>query len=169
MKFKINLIAFLIISVLGTVWHFVYDWSGENFLLGLFFPVNENTWEHLKLLFFPTIIYSFFEYFIIKERPKNYVFAVCISLLLGMFTIVTLYYLYSGVLGKNITFIDISLFFISVLVMLYLKTKIIKQKSFSGNFVNIACAAALLFFGVLFCVYSYNPPSLGIFLPPSFT
>ncbi len=169
MKFKVNLIAFLIISVLGTVWHFVYDLSGKNFLLGLFFSVNESTWEHLKLLFFPTIIYSLLEYFSIKERPKNYIFSVCISLLSGMFTIVALYYIYSGILGKNVTFIDISLFFISVFVMLYLKTKIIKQKSFSSITVNIACGGVLLFFSVLFCVYSYNPPSLGIFLPPYFT
>ena len=51
MTLKRNLIAFLVISILGTIGHFLFEWTGENAIVGLFFPVNESTWEHLKLLF----------------------------------------------------------------------------------------------------------------------
>ena len=71
MSLKRNIIAFIIIGLLGTLGHFLYDWSGENKLIGYFFSVNESTWEHLKLLFFPTIIFSVFEYFFMKDRPEN--------------------------------------------------------------------------------------------------
>ena len=53
---KIEWISFLAASVLGTLFHFVYGWSGENPVAGLFFPVNESTWEHLKLIFFPILL-----------------------------------------------------------------------------------------------------------------
>lgn len=58
-----KLLAFIIIgvlvtSVLGTLFHFTYDWSGQNFLVGLFTPVSESTWEHMKLLFFPMLLYG---------------------------------------------------------------------------------------------------------------
>ncbi|MDD7025196.1 MAG: DUF6512 family protein, partial [Oscillospiraceae bacterium] len=52
--YTITGILFVIIT--GTISHFVYEWSQNNFILGLFFPVNESTWEHMKLLFFPMLI-----------------------------------------------------------------------------------------------------------------
>ena len=166
MNRKRNLIAFIIIGIVGTLGHFVYDWSGKNDFLGLFFPISESIWEHLKLLFFPTVIYSVFEYFFMKRKPKNYFFATFVSLIFGLFTIVTLYYLYTGVLGKNIGFIDISLFFIGIVAMLFSKTKIINKKYASGILPNLVAIAITILLGVLLIVYSYNPPSLGIFLPP---
>ena len=62
MSIKKNVIAFFIIGILGTLSHFIYEWTGENLIAGYFFNVNESTWEHLKLLFFPTVTYSVFEY-----------------------------------------------------------------------------------------------------------
>ena len=43
--------------ILGTVGHFFYEWSGENKIAGIFFPVNESVWEHMKLTLLPTGIY----------------------------------------------------------------------------------------------------------------
>lgn len=49
--------GFLFVGILGTLFHFVYDWCRLARLIGLFVPVNESTWEHMKLLFFPMLIY----------------------------------------------------------------------------------------------------------------
>lgn len=49
--------GFLFVGILGTLFHFVYDWCGHARLIGLFVPVNESTWEHMKLLFIPMLIY----------------------------------------------------------------------------------------------------------------
>lgn len=60
----------LFTSVTGTLAHFVYDWSGQNVLAGLFTPVSESTWEHMKLLFFPMLLYGFFTMFCLhKDFP----------------------------------------------------------------------------------------------------
>lgn len=47
----------LFVGILGTLFHFVYDWCGQARLIGLFVSVNESTWEHMKLLFIPMLIY----------------------------------------------------------------------------------------------------------------
>ena len=36
--------------ITGTLLHFVYEWSGESLFVGIFSPINESVWEHLKLL-----------------------------------------------------------------------------------------------------------------------
>ena len=49
--------GFLFVGIFGTLFHFVYDWCRQSRLIGLFVPVNESTWEHMKLLFIPMLIY----------------------------------------------------------------------------------------------------------------
>ncbi len=49
--------GFLFVGILGTLFHFVYGWCRQARLIGLFVPVNESTWEHMKLLFIPMLIY----------------------------------------------------------------------------------------------------------------
>ena len=42
----------------GTILHFLYDWTGGSILVAPFSGVNESTWEHMKLLFFPMLLFS---------------------------------------------------------------------------------------------------------------
>lgn len=64
MTLKTNIYRFLFISILGTLLHFTYEWSQNNAIVGLFSAVNESTWEHLKLLFFPMFFLTLFELFL---------------------------------------------------------------------------------------------------------
>ena len=43
----------LFTAIAGTLLHFAYEYSMENPLVAMFAPVNESTWEHMKLLFWP--------------------------------------------------------------------------------------------------------------------
>ncbi len=49
----------LFVIVLGTLMHFMYNWSGKHPFAGLIAPVNESVWEHMKLLFFPMLLQVF--------------------------------------------------------------------------------------------------------------
>ena len=51
-------IGFIWSIVFGTMLHFLYGWTGENRVVGLYAAVSESTWEHLKLLFFPVLLYT---------------------------------------------------------------------------------------------------------------
>lgn len=166
MKFKYNLLAFLVIGVLGAVSHFVYSWSGENQIIGYFFSVNESTWEHLKLLFFPTLLYSAIEYVFAKKEIKNYIPAVVISVILGMVTIVTLFYTYQGIIGQNIDFLNIAIYYIGLTVMLIIKSKIIESEILSDRNFSLIFLLVAVLITFIFVRFTYNPPSLNLFKPP---
>ena len=167
MTLKNNIIAFFVIGALGTLSHFVYEWSGENPLLAGFFPINESVWEHLKLLFFPTLLYSVIEYLLINEKPKNYIPSVIFSLLCGMLSIVVLFYTASGIIGKNIDFINISIYYLSLIIMLIKKRQYLRKNRFSSPFYKKISISVLFLFTLLFIIWSSFPPSLGIFTPPA--
>lgn len=167
MTLKKNIVAFIIIGILGTLGHFLYELTNQNFLIGLFFPVNESTWEHLKLLFFPTLLYSLFEYLFSKEKPENYLASVTFSLICGMFSIVVVFYTIRGIMGRNIDFINILIYFISIIVMLFKKRKILKSGKYTSKTVFWISEIILIIITVLFMIWSYNPPSIGIFTPPA--
>lgn len=166
MNLKKNLISFFIISIAGTLGHFVYKWSGNLKLLGYVFPVNESTWEHLKLLFFPSIIYFLIIYFKEEYKAKNYFPAIALSLGCGMSIIVSLFYTISGVLGFKLGFVNIILYYIGVIATICKMNKIIKNGKFSSKNAVVVSLFYLVVMGLLFVLFSYNPPNLGIFAIP---
>ena len=166
MKLKYNLIAFLFIGIFATLGHFFYEWSGENILISYFFPINESTWEHLKLLFFPTIIFSIIEYIFVKNEIKNHIASVTISVIIGMFAIITLFYTYQGILGENVDFINISIFYVSLIIMLWVKNRIIESEKFNGQNATLICIFICFVITLLFVFFTYNPPVIGLFKTP---
>ena len=164
MKTKRNIRAFFIISILGTIGHFIYELSGEIALLGLFFPVNESTWEHLKLLFYPALTYFLAEYFLIQNKPKNYICSSVISIFTGILFIIVLFYTYQGIIGKNIDFLNIAIYYVSVIITLLTQRILLKNSKANPN--KILCLIPIIIMAVLFAIFSFNPPSLGIFAIP---
>ena len=67
---RYTIIGIIFVLITGSFAHFVYGWSNQNHIAGLFTPINESIWEHMKLLFFPMLIYSFFmTYKFVQEYP----------------------------------------------------------------------------------------------------
>lgn len=122
MQFSKNkLLRFQIFSViftwiLGTILHFTYDWSNQNAIVGAFSAINESTWEHLKLLFFPMLITTIIGYFYLKpkEEYKNFLCAKTIGILVALVFVVIFFYTYTGVIGTNFAILDIGSFFVGV-------------------------------------------------------
>ncbi len=167
MKTKYNVIAFIVIGVLGTLSHFVYEWSDFNKVLGYFFAINESTWEHLKLLFFPTVLFSFIEFFFVKHEIENYIPSVIISVIVGMISIIVLFYSYTGFLGYSIDAINIAIFYMGLIIMLIVKNKIISNEIFSSTNANLFFLVLGGIIAFLFIMFTYSPPTLGVFTPPA--
>lgn len=166
MKKSSALTEFLIIGIVGTLWHFIYEWSGDNALIGMVAPINESVWEHLKLIFFPTVIYSVIEYFILNRKPENYIPASALGLFSGMFSIVAFFYTYSGILGFTVSFLNILSFFIGLTVMLAIKKSVLSKEMFSSVAALKISLAFLILNAVLFGIWSFSPPTIAIFTPP---
>ena len=54
----ILIIGIIIISLVGTLSHFLYDLTNHNKLIGIFAAVNESTWEHIKIALTPTLLWG---------------------------------------------------------------------------------------------------------------
>ena len=61
--FKFHIFSIIFSIILGILLHFAFEWSGNNLFIATFSAVNESTWEHLKLVFFPMLITIIISYF----------------------------------------------------------------------------------------------------------
>ena len=104
-------IGIIFISIFGTFLHFVYEMSNHNKLVAVFAAVNESTWEHIKIGKTPTINWSL--YYILN---KNYLVSISLSLLTIIFLIPILFYTYTYFTKKSILWIDITCFYITIIL-----------------------------------------------------
>ena len=163
---KATLISYIVACIMGVLLHFAYDWSGKNFLLGLFVPVNESTWEHLKLVFFPILIMSLVEYYYFNVQHEDFICVKFRSALIGMLATVVLFYTYKGVLGRNIDFINITVYFIAMTIAYCYSYKKLKKESTGTNNAN-RCFLGFCIFILLFAYLTIFPPNIGLFAPPA--
>lgn len=110
-----TIVAAVLCAGLGTLMHYVYEWSGANLFVGLFAPVNESVWEHLKLLVVPILFLMIFEFSIYGRKLYNFFTAKLLGTLVGIFTILSNYYFYTGALGIENMSLNIFLFLAGVL------------------------------------------------------
>lgn len=154
----------LFVLTLGTLSHFFYNWSNNNFFVSLFSPVNESTWEHMKLAFFPMLLFSLFMNARLKVRYPCITSSLYFSILLSTFLIPVLFYTYTGILGFHIAIVDIGTFVISVILSFLIQYKLtisckIKNLQSILGFLVIVCA-------FLFFIFTYAPPEIALFAVP---
>ena len=162
---KYTLAGFFFTSVLGTLLHFVYEWSGENPLAALFAPVSESVWEHMKLLFFPMLAWSILESLVLRNKVPDLFWADAAGILTGLLLIPAVFYTYTGILGKSLMWADILLFYLSVAGGFFVRCRLAGKRSRPG-ISRWLLLAALLAFAAAFFAFTRNPPELGIFQPP---
>ena len=154
------IIGTLFVIITGTLSHFVYDWSGQNCIVGFFTPVSESTWEHMKLCFFPMLLYSLY---LIQKRKAT---QPCISssmaggILTGTFAIPMLFYTYTGILGKSFPPLDIGVFIVSVMLAFYTVYRLSLSCRAQGHTIVLWMAVIVLI--LCFIWFTYHSPGIGI-------
>ena len=161
---KFETIATIFIIVAGVLLHFSYDWSNENNIVGIFSAVNESIWEHLKLIFFPMLITIIIGTIYYKEEYKNYLCIKTKGLILSLLSIIMLFYTYSGILGNNISVINILIYIISALIGQIYSYNKIKDTSSCNNKIAVGMLITLL---ICFITFTYKTPRIGIFEDPT--
>lgn len=155
--------GFVFSVIVGGLWHNLYAWSGFNSFVGVFAPVNESTWEHLKILFFPGLIFAIIEYIFIGKNMNSFLASKSLGILLGMLTIVTFFYTYKGVIGREYDVINIVAFILGGIVT-YAFGYNYSKKASKSTFDKVMGAIILLTFIVVFVVFTFVPPDLAIFI-----
>ncbi len=102
-------IGIFFVLITGTLAHFLYEWTGKNFIAGLFTPVNESIWEHMKLIFFPMLAYAIYMIRKLQTDNPSLAPALCLGILCGTAAIPICFYAYTNIIGRHI-FIGISVY-----------------------------------------------------------
>ena len=160
-----QLLAFGIISLFGIILHFLYELTGDSTLAAFVSGVNESTFEHMKLLFFPMLAVALLQS---RSLGKEYSNFWCVKLrgtLIGLILIPVIFYTYNGAIGKSPDALNIAIFFISAAIALIYEGKNFGKEKIKCTFPKIAFLL-LCAIGVLFVLFTFAPPEFPIFLDP---
>ena len=159
-----GLMGFAVTSFGGTILHFLYDWLGKAVWVAPFSGVNESTWEHMKLLFWPMLAFAIVQSIFFRDRQDFW----CIKLrgvLLGLTLIPIIFYTYNGVVGTSPDWINIAIFFITAMIAYIYETRLFNEGSLTCARPRIAIFT-LCALGALFVIFTFLTPTLGIFCDP---
>ena len=159
-----QLSGFALTALGGTLLHFLYDWLGEAVWVAPFSGVNESTWEHMKLLFFPMLLFAVIQSFFFKDRTDFW----CVKLrgiLLGLALIPIIFYTYNGAIGKSPDWLNIAIFFISAAIAYIYETRLFNSERLTCRLPR-AAVVVLGVIALLFVIFTFRAPQLGIFKDP---
>ena len=154
------------VIVTGTLLHFCYECSGNNFIVGLLAPVNESPWEHMKLAFTPLILFGFVDYYYLRGKVNNLCFALVKEVGISIIFILTVFYIYTSLVGHSILAVDISSFVIGIILAKWFGHDILigKFKKWEFKGLNIICALVLVIIASFFIIATIDPPKVNLFL-----
>ena len=160
-----QLIGFIFTGIMGVILHFLFDWTNQSVIVAPFSAVNESTWEHMKILFFPMFIFEFIENHYIGNKYENFWYAKFVGIVLGVASIPVLFYTVNGIFGMTADWVNIAIFFvaaaISFLFELRFLNKDVKTLKPSGKALLGLCLIALVF-----VVFTFAPPNIPLFEDP---
>ena len=156
--------GFAVTALGGTLLHFLYDWLGEAVWIAPFSGVNESTWEHMKLLFWPMLLFAVFQSRFFRDRGDFW----CVKLrgiLLGLVLIPVIFYTYNGAIGPSPDWINITIFFVSAAIAYLYETSLFRKETLSCG----SPAGPLAILGglaLLFALFTFRTPEIGLFRDP---
>lgn len=156
-KLIIRFIVFYLLTVIvGTLSHFAFSKFNFPMFLKPIFPINESIFEHLKLFFYPFILFSIIEGIIYDEKLDYFIAKRGFIISFIMLFEIAYVSIMTKIFGSN-AFINISSYYINILIAFlisyYLKkeSKIIKI----GGYINIFLWLIVFFYFTSYPIDSY--------------
>ena len=154
------------VLIWGNLFHFVYNWSGQNDLVAAIASVNESVWEHVKLLTIPWAVWSVVEAVALRRGKGGVLMARALGLLAGAAFIIAVYYTYVGVTGVNVSIVNIIIFQVAAIVAFFVSWRLQDRSMLRGKFWAVLGGILLLGMVALAVYWTYFPPALPLFTDP---
>ncbi len=155
--------GFFFIGLVGAALHFTYELSDfSSIMVAYFSAVNESTWEHLKMVFFPGLVFALVEYTYVRDKVNNYLVAKTAGLLIMPLVIVIGWYIYAPAVGRSIFRVDLVLFYIAVFIGQFISYKLLTRPPMEKKFNNYAIGVFLVLF-LAFSTFTFYPPRIFLF------
>ncbi len=160
-----EMFGILFTVLVGSLLHFTFELSSGWKPMAVISGVNESTWEHFKIGFWPAFAWGILEFFIFGKRVKNFFFAKGISFLVIPAVISVLFYGYTSIFKIESLAIDIVIFIIAIAIaqLVSYRLMLLKERSL---YLNIVGGIIIIVNIVLFSLLSFFPPEFLIFKDP---
>ena len=112
---KSMFITIMIMVVVGTCMHFVLDLFPAGpvaMVLGHIFPVNETSWEHMKMIWYPFLTAGII--ISIKTKNRGYFASFMVCAIIAMLMQLGAFSVYESFTGSSVLFLDIVIYYASM-------------------------------------------------------
>ena len=154
------------LGLLGSVLHFLFDWTKHNKIVAIFSAVNESYWEHIKIAIWPVFLLQVVLFASGGHQYPAFIPATTIALYSIPVSMVGLVFVYKSITKLNILWLDISIFFVCIAIAQSLFVLILDQLDSSQGTVVMA---TLFLIGLIaaFLLFTVRPPKEpDVFLDP---
>lgn len=161
------LLGIPVLTIAGSLMHFLYDWTGKLTVVGIFAPVNESIWEHLKLTFWPMVLWWFAWYFISGRKyavsREKWFPSAAASIIACPLVILAFFYTYTGAFGIESLALDIFSMILGITLGQFLALHIYVYSAFN-RFAVCTSVILLIFLAAAFTLFTFAPPHIPLFL-----
>ena len=161
-----ELAGFLFTSAMGSLLHFVYEWSGGSLAAAVVSAVNESTWEHMKLLFVPMFLFSVVQACVLGKNYPNFLAVRAVSIVTGLALIPVLYYTYTGAWGQMRDWANIAVFFLAALGAFLLDFYLLRRNRLSAPWQQVLGLIVLWALAFCFVWCTFRPPHIALWRDP---
>lgn len=163
-------VGLIVVCLASIPLHFVYEWTGENTIAGLFTPINESIWEHLKLVYWPLLLWWGLGYLLFRDSKNlslsRWFTAAMLSIIISMAFITSWYYIWTAAFEIESSIIDVGSLFIAVPLAQLVAIHV--YKSLTPRLIYLWLSSLILVsLAGLFLYFTFNAPDLPFFIPPS--
>ena len=162
MSKKTSIFSLVFVLIIGTLNHFMYDWFPFT-IVGLFTPVNESIFEHLKLTFYPFLLTCIVRYFFLNV--KDYFLKVSLASVTGILTIPIIYYLIN-IFVTPPAIVNIIIFVIACILQEYVFYSLMNNIFTDSPIGSKEGFIVIITVSLAFTVFTFIPPKLDLFLDP---
>jgi len=155
------------IIIFGALTHFIFDWSGNAVFVGAFVPINESVWEHLKMSFWPTLVWFLLVFLFFREKGElsaaRLLPAAAAALFVCPLIIVTFFYTMEGAFGIESLLVDGLIFFLGIIAGQLMAVHVYRYAGPNRFWLYVAAGFILLLM-VALITFTFWQPHLPLFL-----
>jgi hypothetical protein len=113
---EVSLWMVLPLGFVGSLLHFLFDWTNHNRFVAVFAAVNESYWEHIKIAVWPVMVVQLALFLSGGHLSPSFIPAATLALYSIPITMVGLVFAYKALTKRNILWIDITVFFVTIAI-----------------------------------------------------
>ena len=153
----------IFVFLVGALLHFLFEWSGESSIVGLFASVNESVWEHFKQGFWPMCLFAAIEYGFLRDHINNLLVAKVVAVYSIPIVTGLVFYAYIAIIGEEILIVDILIFLVAIIVGQLTSYKIMTSTKLP-KYTSFISLAFIILLALIIMLFTFYPPHLPIFL-----